>query len=69
MYDTVNSMTPQGVQVITVTDNTPVVSGIVDRAGYEALAFLIGAVSAIPGGILFMVRKELRPQKIKGDFD
>jgi hypothetical protein len=43
MKDLVNRIHPNGAKVITVSDNTAVVSGIVDRQGYDSLTFLIAA--------------------------
>jgi hypothetical protein len=44
MFDLHNNINPMGIAatgVITVTDNTAIVSGIVDRQGYEAIEFVI----------------------------
>jgi len=38
-----NNIAPSGATVITVTDNTAVVSPIADTAGYDSLEFVIGA--------------------------
>jgi hypothetical protein len=43
MRDMHNNINPTGVAVITATDNTAVVSGIIDNQGYDALEFLIAA--------------------------
>lgn len=42
-FDLMNNLDPTAANVVTVTDTTPVVSGIVDMLGAEALAFLIAA--------------------------
>jgi hypothetical protein len=43
MRDLHNNIHPVGPAVVTVTDTTPIVSGIVDMQGYNALEFLIAA--------------------------
>lgn len=43
MKDLVSRIHPNGAKVITVSDNTAVVSGIVDRKGFDSLTFLIAA--------------------------
>lgn len=41
--DLMNNVTPTGAMVITVSDNTAIVSGVVDRQGFGSLTFLIAA--------------------------
>jgi len=43
MKDLHNKIHPSGVAVVTVTDNTAIVSGIIDMQGFNSLEFLIAA--------------------------
>ncbi|MEW8027831.1 MAG: hypothetical protein AB2806_08840 [Candidatus Thiodiazotropha sp.] len=43
MQDLMNSIHPTGPAVVTVSDNTPVVSAVIDRLGHDSLTFLIAA--------------------------
>jgi len=61
MRDVMNNIHPTGIAatgVITVTDNTAVVSGIVDRQGFDALAFLIASGTLADADATFTVLVE-----------
>jgi hypothetical protein len=61
MRDIMNNIHPTGIAatgVITVTDNTAVVSGIVDRQGFDALAFLIASGTLADADATFTVLVE-----------
>jgi hypothetical protein len=58
MRDLVNNIHPVGAEVVTVSDNTPVVSPIVDVRGYDSLTFLIGAGTLADADATFAVLVE-----------
>lgn len=61
MRDIINNIQPTGIAatgVITVTDNTAIVSGIVDRQGYDAAAFLIATGTLADADATFTVLVE-----------
>lgn len=58
MQDLMSNIHPTGVAVATVTDTTAVVSGIVDRQGYDSLTFLIAAGTLADADATFTVLVE-----------
>ncbi len=58
MKDLMNNIHPSGAAVVTVSDNTAVVSGIIDRQGYNSLAFLIAAGTLADADATFTVLVE-----------
>lgn len=58
MQDLMNNVHPTGPAVATVTDNTAVVSGIVDMQGYDSLTFLIAAGTLADADATFAVLVE-----------
>ena len=58
MKDLHNNIHPSGAAVQTVTDNTAVVSGIIDMQGYNSLEFLIAAGTLADANATFTVLVE-----------
>jgi hypothetical protein len=58
MRDLHNKLHPNGAAVVTVTDNTAVVSGIVDVQGFDGLEFLIAAGTLADADATFAVLVE-----------
>lgn len=58
MKDLLNNIHPTGVSVATVTDDTAVVSGIVDRQGHDSLTFLIASGTLADADATFAVLVE-----------
>ena len=58
MKDLHNNIHPTGPAVVTVSDTTAVVSGIVDRQGYNALEFVIAAGTLADADATFTVLVE-----------
>lgn len=58
MRDLHNNINPLAVAVATVTDNSPIVSGIVDRQGFESLEYLIAAGTIADANATFTVLVE-----------
>lgn len=58
MQDLMNNIHPNGAAVVTVTDDTAVVSGIVDLQGYDSLTFLIAAGTLADADATFTVLVE-----------
>lgn len=58
MKDQASLIHPTGAKVITVADTTAVVSGIVDRKGYDSLTFLIAAGTLADADATFAVLVE-----------
>lgn len=58
MKDLASVIHPAGPAVVTVSDNTAVVSGIVDRKGYSGLTFLIAAGTLADADATFTVLVE-----------
>lgn len=58
MRDLHNKVHPTGPAVVTVTDTTAVVSGIVDMQGYDSLEFLIAAGTLADADATFSVLVE-----------
>lgn len=58
MRDMMSNIHPTAATVATVTDTTPIVSGIVDRQGYNSLTFLIAAGTLADADATFTVLVE-----------
>jgi len=58
MKDLLNNIHPTGVAVVTVTDDTAVVSGIIDRRGHDSLTFLIASGTLADADATFAVLVE-----------
>ena len=61
MQDLMNSVNPTGIAatgVITVTDNTAIVSGIVDKQGFDSLMFIIATGTLADADATFTVLVE-----------
>lgn len=58
MRDLMNNIHPTGAAVETVSDTTAVVSGIVDRQGFQSLTFLVAAGTLADADATFTVLVE-----------
>ena len=58
MRDMHNNIHPSGSSVITVSDTTAIVSGIIDMQGFDALEFLIAAGTLVDADTTFAVLVE-----------